>query len=160
MEASQFEAVVQVSDGIHGDFAEVSDTGKRDEKGSSLGKRGSTVAPFNSHRHEGLNPSTRAIMFDARESRRCVFCTRWCASVTPLPKRGQLSWIQARARWRVGSANPGLQPRSFSCEARLGCLRATTSTVRPPGRVHRMMGRSCSRKTPRMSGTVASVVWP
>ena len=70
MEASQFEAVVQVSDGIHGDFAEVSDTGKRDEKGSSLRKRGSTVAPFNSHRHEGLNPSTRAIMFDVHGGRR------------------------------------------------------------------------------------------
>ena len=39
MEASQFDAVVQVSDGINGDFAEVGDTGKRHEKGSTIGQR-------------------------------------------------------------------------------------------------------------------------
>lgn len=70
MESSQFEALVQVSDGIHGDLSEVGYAGKRHEKGRTIGKRGSTVPPFNSHRHEGLNPSTRAIMFDALVGRR------------------------------------------------------------------------------------------
>ncbi len=76
MKAGYFHAFMKIANRVNSDFANVGHTGEGNECRCTIGEGSGLVSPFNSHGHEGLNPWTRAIMFDMESA---LFDTVWVA---------------------------------------------------------------------------------